>query len=223
MQRHLPEVMLPAYRQQQCAKVMNGSSLVRRSAYFASFAVSTLTRVFRWITNGTFADYFTVGCRTEVPLSSLIVDVMLISAKTGFTVILVPRSDNVSTKAIKTAYSSTAGTAYVTFDKVRVPVSYTLGKVGKGMQVILSNFNHERWMIVCTSLSAQRRIVEECLKWSNQRVVFGKPLNAQAVIRSKLANMIARVEAGQNWLEFVTHQMNNVRNISSSHDRHAND
>ena len=122
-----------------------------------------------------------------------------------------PRSDNVETKAIKTAYSSTAGTAYVTFDNVRVPVSWTLGQVNKGMQVILSNFNHERWMMCCTSLSAQRKIVEECMKWANQRIVFGKPLNAQAVIRAKLANMIARVESAQNWLELITHQMNNVR------------
>ena len=122
-----------------------------------------------------------------------------------------PRDDNVETKAIKTAYSSTAGTAYVTFNNVRVPFSYTLGPVNKGLSVILSNFNHERWMMCGTSISAQRRIVEECLKWSNQRIVFGKPLNAQAVIRAKLANMIARVESAQNWLEMVTHQMNNVR------------
>ena len=32
------------------------------------------------------------------------------------------------------------------------------------MQVILSNFNHERWMVVATSIPAQRLIVEECLK-----------------------------------------------------------
>lgn len=31
--------------------------------------------------------------------------------------------------------------------------------------MILSNFNHERWMIICTSLSAQRLVVEECLKY----------------------------------------------------------
>jgi alkylation response protein AidB-like acyl-CoA dehydrogenase len=102
----------------------------------------------RWITNGTFADYFTVGCRTE----------------SGYTVILVPRSDGVSTKPIKTAYSATAGTAFVTFDKVRVPVLNTLGKEGKGMSVILSNFNHERWMILSMGLSTHRLIVEECLK-----------------------------------------------------------
>ena len=67
----------------------------------------------------------------------------------GYTVILVPRGENLETKPIKTAYSPTAGTAFVTFDKVRVPVSNTLGKVGMGMRVILSNFNHE----VTTSIS----------------------------------------------------------------------
>jgi len=91
-----------------------------------------------------------------------------------------------------------------------VPVGNTLGKEGAGMSVILSNFNHERWMITATSQAAQRVIVEECLKWTNQRMVFGKPLHALAVIRSKLAQMISRVEGGQNWLENITYQMNNM-------------
>ncbi|KAF9651790.1 acyl-CoA dehydrogenase NM domain-like protein [Thelephora ganbajun] len=148
----------------------------------------------KWITNGTFADYFTVACRTEG----------------GYTVILVPRGKDLETRAIKTSYSSTAGTAFVTFDKVRVPVSNTLGKIGKGMQVILSNFNHERWMIAACALGMQRLVVEECLKWSNQRMAFGKPLHAQAMVRAKLAGMISRVESSQNWIESVTYQMNNM-------------
>ena len=41
-------------------------------------------------------------------------------------------------------------------------------------------------------------------------MVFGKPLNSQPVIRAKLASMISRVEACQNWFESITHQMNNV-------------
>lgn len=69
---------------------------------------------------------------------------------------LIPRSEGVETKAIKTSYSSTAGTAYVTFDKVRVPVANTLGKVGQGMQVILSNF--VRGKHVRTLLDAHKRI-----------------------------------------------------------------
>jgi alkylation response protein AidB-like acyl-CoA dehydrogenase len=80
----------------------------------------------KWITNGTYADYFTTGIRT---------------GKDGFTVMVIPRGNGVETKAIKTSYSATAGTAYVTFDRVRVPIENTLGEVGKGMKVILQNFN----------------------------------------------------------------------------------
>jgi len=53
-------------------------------------------------------------------------------------------------------------------------------------------------------------VVEECLLWVSQRNVFGKPLSAQAVIRSKLAAMISRAEATQNWLENITYQMCNM-------------
>jgi len=148
----------------------------------------------KWITNGTFSDYFTVGCKTEK----------------GLTAILVERGDGVETKAIKTSYSSTAGTAYITFDNVKVPVENTLGPVDGGVFVILSNFNHERWVMVCASARNQRNIVEECLKWVNQRKAFGKPLSSQAVIRAKIADMIARAESTQSWLENITHQMNNM-------------
>ena len=61
-----------------------------------------------------------------------------------------------------------------------------------------------------SSARAQRGIVEECLKWVSQRKAFGKPLASQAVVRSKIAAMIARVESVQSWLENITHQMNNM-------------
>lgn len=41
------------------------------------------------------------------------------------------------TKAIKTSYSSTAGTAYITFDNVKVPIENTLGPIDGGVFVIL--------------------------------------------------------------------------------------
>ena len=94
----------------------------------------------KWITNGTyvealychrsafertesdsFADYFTVGCKTD----------------NGFTVILVERGEGVETSSIKTSYSPAAGTAYVTFDNVKVPVGNTLGPEGGGIFVML--------------------------------------------------------------------------------------
>lgn len=93
----------------------------------------------------------------------------------------------------------------VTFDNVKVPVENLLGVENKGIHVILSNFNHERWMMACKELSLvpcpfkvtilttalagvirmSRLVTEECIKWSNQRLVFGKRLMDQPVIRQK--------------------------------------
>ena len=53
-------------------------------------------------------------------------------------------------------------------------------------------------------------MIEECIKWAHQRKAFNKSLMDQPVIRSKLAHMVSQVEGVQNWLENVTHQMNNM-------------
>ena len=84
---------------------------------------------------------------------------------------LIPRSEGVETKLLKTSYSTVAQTAFVTFENVKVPVENTLGEVNNGLKVVLSNFNHERWMILSMSLSTQRLIVEECLKYAHALTV----------------------------------------------------
>lgn len=78
-----------------------------------------------------FSDYFVTGCKT----------------KNGFSVLLIERSDAVETKPIKTSYSAAAGTTYIQFENAKVPVDHLLGEEDKGFQVIMSNFNHERWMM----------------------------------------------------------------------------
>ncbi|EXK29528.1 hypothetical protein FOMG_14002 [Fusarium oxysporum f. sp. melonis 26406] len=143
------------------------------------------------ITNGQFADYFITGCKTG----------------RGFSVLLIPRSEGVTTKSIKPSYSATAGTAYGQFDKVMVPVDHLFGEEHQGFTVIMSNFNNERFAMICGSIRGARGIVEECLKWWYQRIVFKRRLVDQPAIRSKLAKMIARVEAAQAWLEQFTEQM----------------
>ena len=115
-----------------------------------------------------FADYFVTGCRTEK----------------GFSVLLIPR-EGVETKQIKTSYSTAAATAFVQFENVKVPVQNLLGEEHKGFIVIMSNFNHERFMMVAAVVRMCMTIVEECLKWCNQRIVFKKKLVEQPAIRQK--------------------------------------
>lgn len=131
------------------------------------------------------------------------------AARTGpnqkdLTIFLAERVEGLSTKLIKTSYDGSAGTAYITYNKVRVHKDMILGKVNKGFKTIMFNFNHERWMINVMTLAACRKGIDECYKWAVLRKVFGKPLIEQPVIRSKLADMCANVEAAGQWLENLT-------------------
>jgi alkylation response protein AidB-like acyl-CoA dehydrogenase len=148
----------------------------------------------KWITGGHHADYFTTLCKTEG----------------GMSMLLIPRTDGVETKAIKTAYSPSAGTSLITFENVKVPVENLVGIEGLGFMHAMYNFNHERWMIISYILAGMRGMVEECIKWANQRQAFGKKLIQQPVIRGKIGRMIMKVESTYAWFEGLTYQMNNL-------------
>jgi len=95
----------------------------------------------KWITNGVFCDYFVTGVMTGK----------------GLSVLLIERGEGVETKPIKTSYSPAAGTTFITFDDVKVPVGHLLGQENKGLQVILSNFNHERCLFSYLTLRLPRK------------------------------------------------------------------
>jgi alkylation response protein AidB-like acyl-CoA dehydrogenase len=84
----------------------------------------------KWITNGMFSDYFVTGCKTDK----------------GFSVLLIERDENVETKLIKTSYSTTAGTAFVEFNDVLVPVENLLGKEHQGFAVISKCWKCLSWL-----------------------------------------------------------------------------
>ena len=128
----------------------------------------------------------------------------------GISLLLIERSEGLETEHIKVTYGNCAGTAYITFDNVRVPAENLLGKENRGFRCIMANFNHERWLIICGVLRGARAIVEECYKWSVQREVFGERLIDKPVIRAKLAAMSAELDGAHAWLESLTFQMTNM-------------
>lgn len=125
----------------------------------------------KWITNGHFSDYFVTAVKTN----------------SGISVLIIERGPGVETIPIKTSYSASAGTASIFFDNVLVPAANLLGPENNGFQVIMGNFNHERWTIIAGSIRTIRLVTEECMKWAHQRKVFGKRLVDQPVIRQKCA------------------------------------
>lgn len=122
----------------------------------------TINGTKKWISGGMHSDYFVSGPFPDAPCSALdplsrayrhcqfrsgrcfTADTpQTVGARTdgGLTVFLVPRGEGVETKQIKTSYSTAAGTAYITFDNVKVPAENMLGPEDGGLLVILSNFN----------------------------------------------------------------------------------
>ncbi|KAM3504093.1 hypothetical protein MY11210_008480 [Beauveria gryllotalpidicola] len=148
----------------------------------------------KWITNGIWADYFTTAVRTGGP------------GMNGVSLLLIERTEGVSTRRMDCQGVWSSGTTYVTFEDVKVPVENLLGKQNQGFRVIMSNFNHERIGIIIQSLRFSRVLFEESVKYANKRRTFGKKLIDHPVIRMKLAHMARQTEASYNWLENVVYQ-----------------
>ncbi|KAI8976006.1 acyl-CoA dehydrogenase/oxidase [Pilobolus umbonatus] len=149
----------------------------------------------KWITNGVFADYFTVACRTGPP------------GFNGISFLLVEKDmPGVTTRQMKCSGVWSSGTAYITFEDVKVPKENLIGKENKGFKYIMWNFNSERMGIVVQANRFARVCVEEALKYANKRKTFGKKLIDHPVIRNKFAHMIRKVEATHAWMEALTYQ-----------------
>lgn len=150
----------------------------------------------KWITNGTFADYFTTAVRTGD------------EGAFGVSLLLIERTmPGVKTEKMNCMGVWSSGTAYVTFEDVKVPVENLIGQENLGFQVILHNFNHERWSIAAQALRFARVCYEDSFKWAAKRKTFGKRLVDQPVIRAKFAEMVRQIESTQAWLEQVTYQL----------------
>jgi len=159
----------------------------------------------KWITNGVWADYFTVAVRTGD------------AGMGGISLLLIERSmPGVTTRQMKCSGVWSSGTSYITFEDVRVPKSHLIGKENSGFKYIMFNFNHERFAICAMTNRFSRVCLEESLKFASKRKTFGKTLAQHPVIRWKVAEMARMVEATHHWLEWVTFQMNTMGKMEAN-------
>jgi len=150
----------------------------------------------KFITNGIWADFFTVAVRTGG------------SGMGGISLLLVERTfPGVSTRPMKCMGAWASGTTFVTFDDVKVPVENLIGEENQGFKYIMFNFNHERWGAIVHATRLSRVCYEEAFKYAHKRKTFGQRLVDHPVIRQKLGHMARQVEATYSWLENVTYQM----------------
>lgn len=144
----------------------------------------------KWITNGIWADYFTVAVRTGG------------KGMGGISLLLIEKDmPGVKTRRMDCTGVWSSGTTYITFEDVKVPVENIIGKENQGFKCIMSNFNGERMGIVIQANRLARVCYEEALKYSHKRHAFGEPLFGNPLIRNKLAHMARQIEATHAWME----------------------
>jgi len=151
----------------------------------------------KWITNGTYADYFATSFKT--------------GNKGELTFFLIEKDmEGFETRKLNIRGSDVSGTAFLNFDNVKVPMKNMIGKEGKGFKLVMYNFNHERFYVTATVCRMARICVEESIKYALNRQAFGKNLSEIQTIRMKIAAMVRQVESLQSWLETVTYQLSTM-------------
>ena len=134
-----------------------------------------------WITNGGIADVAVVWARTDDGIR-------------GF---LVPRdTPGFSTQEIHKKLSLRASvTSELLLDDVRLPAGAMLPDA-TSLRGPLSCLNEARYGIVWGAIGAARACFESALSYSQERIVFGKPIAATQLQQAKLADMATEVNRG---------------------------
>ena len=89
------------------------------------------------------------------------------------------------------------------FDDCRIPADRMLGEENKGFISIMHNFNPERISLSATALGIAKLCLQESIDWAQERQTFGQPLMQHQVIRHKIAEMSARIDACDAYLNQV--------------------
>jgi acyl-CoA dehydrogenase len=88
-----------------------------------------------------------------------------------------------------------ADTAELFFDNVRVPVSNLLGEEGLGFKYLMSELAQERFIIAISAAAKLEAMLAETIRYTKERMVFGKPVFDFQNTRFKLADIKSRATA----------------------------
>ncbi|RMZ77697.1 hypothetical protein DV738_g4333, partial [Chaetothyriales sp. CBS 135597] len=94
-----------------------------------------------------------------------------------------------------------AGSTFIEFDEVEVPVENLIGPENGGFALIMSNFNPERLSLATMSIRLSRVCIFDAYNYALERETFGKKLIEHHGIKQKFAEMGALVEPAQAFLD----------------------
>ncbi len=137
-----------------------------------------------WITNGGFADIYTVFAKIDgEQFTAFIVE----RGMEGFT--LGPEEHKMGIKG--------SSTVQLYFQDCKVPVENVLGEIGRGHIIAFNILNIGRLKLGAATIGGGRRALSTTIKYAKAREQFKLPIVKFGAIRHKLAEMAIRLWVGE--------------------------
>lgn len=140
-----------------------------------------------WITNGGFADVYTVFAKVDGDkFSAFIVERGLEGFTQG------PEEHKMGIKG--------SSTVQLYFQDCKVPVENLLGEIGKGHKIAFNILNIGRLKLCAAALGGTRHAISSSVQYANTREQFKQPIANFGAIKHKLAEMAIRTFACESAL-----------------------
>jgi len=141
-----------------------------------------------FITNGPVANTIIVYTKTDKSAGAKGITAFILDTKSpGFSV----------SREIHKVGNRASQTGELVFEDCRIPAENILGEVNRGVAVMMSGLDVERTVMSFLLLGNAEGAFAEALKYSKERVQFGKPIGSFQLIQAKLADMYTQIEAAR--------------------------
>lgn len=138
-----------------------------------------------WVTNGGFADVYTVFAKVDGD---------------KFSAFIIEKNDPGVTpgkEEHKLGQRGSSTTPLILAD-AKIPKDRLLGEVGKGHLIAFNILNFGRVKLGAGSIGGSKRLLGYAAKYAAERHQFGRPIASFGAIKYKLAEMVTRLYAGES-------------------------
>ena len=162
-----------------------------------------------FITNGGYADFFTVYAKTDMDAGHRGISAFLV--RKDDTVIVDKKEDKMGQRA--------SNTATITFNDTEVDAKYLLGEENKGFKLAMMTLDRTRPGVAAMATGIARAAFEFATEYSKERVQFGVPIAMHQAIQFMIADMATKVHLSRlaTWNSAVLLDQGKRNTLESSH------
>jgi acyl-CoA dehydrogenase len=162
-----------------------------------------------FITNGQYADYYTVYAKTDLDAGHRGISAFLV--KRDDTIVIDKKEDKMGQRA--------SNTATVTFNETEVDAKYLLGEENKGFKLAMMTLDRTRPGVAAMATGIARAAFEFATEYSKERVQFGVPIAMHQAIQFMIADMATKVHLSRlaTWNSAVLLDQGRRNTLESSH------